>query len=152
MTTKPLEQPEFNTEQDGPETPPTQQTRFAEDISIINAPQVTFPGVASDAAIAPARPRWQKPALFGGGIFALLMIILVIARPRGTGVIEATPTPTPVGNGSAMETLNEIERRFVLLDKDMEVAEPFGQELSFPPISFALTLEDATAVQAKTRR
>lgn len=152
MTPKPLQQPEFDQEQDGVETPPAQQTRFAEELSVVGSPTVPSVRPLETAGTEKvATPKWRKPALIGGGIFLVLML-LVILKPRNQGEILPTPTPSPVGGGQTIKSLSEIERRFALLDRDMEVAEPYAQELSFPPVSFELTLEDATAVQAKSRR
>jgi hypothetical protein len=40
-----------------------------------------------------------------------------------------------------------LQRELVLLEKDVEAADPLQAKLAFPPVNFELILEDATVLQ-----
>ncbi len=123
------------------------QTFFGEESVVLPSTSVS---AEATTAVKPAPPRWIKVL---SGLIALLLILAVVGLMlinRSTdkqAQVLATPTPSP-----SPLVVSELERRFALLQADIELADPGQTELSFPPVDFTLDLQDATVLQEQNRR
>ena len=120
------------------------QTWFAEESVFVDKQD---PG----AEVPFSQPNRSKLLLLaGGGILAALvlggLLLALIWRPDSTPplVPPATVNEDPVAIGP-------LERQLLILQKDIEMADPLTSALAFPPVNFSLALEDATVLQQQQR-
>jgi hypothetical protein len=119
------------------------QTRFAEEAVILP----NLPGKKPEA-----EPRRRPSPLLLLLVvvpvaFGLFVVSLLMRGQSNRQAVTASPTPVPEEG-----TPSEIESRFAQLASDIQSADPTTFSLAFPPVDFALGLEDATELQSRSRR
>lgn len=147
-------QPDLDTE---PELTPensadvaSQQTQFAEDLSIEG---YTSQGpVLAPTETEEVVPFWKKHKLLllASGLALMVIFTLAMMMPRSNEMdpnIVVTPTPTT----EAQQALSVLQRELILLEKDIEQADPLQAKLAFPPVNFTLELDDATTLEQNQR-
>jgi hypothetical protein len=122
-----------------------QQTFFAEDV-IIDQPKM--PRLSGSSDEIPQQPKWKRYTPLGAVLTLALLSVLTagILLRQKNGTLNnpgAVPTPAP----QATTELSVLQRELVLLEKDVEAADPLQAKLAFPPVNFELILEDATVLQ-----
>lgn len=125
------------------ETGPLDQTYFAEEVAVLPNHAPSSPSIAK-------KPGPKKILIGIGAVFGLL-IVTVLFLSRGNGPMMVQVTPTPTASGSA-QVQSELDKRFAQLDTAIQLADPGATELAFPPLDFALNLQDATTRQQQRRR
>lgn len=134
-----------------------QQTRFAEDIVLNALTTKPHPTESTDPthprqAVAPVSPKRKFLPVMIGLVIALFFITAVsIFMPRND-MGSVLPTPTPAAQAEQATQLSALERELLLLEKDIEAADPLQAKLAFPPVDFTFVLEDATVLQAEQQR
>lgn len=140
--------PETDSEPDTKETAvDIQQTQFAEDV-VMTQPlhPVVTPG-AGEVPLPVRSPLKSKGALIAVlGVTAFgVMVVGMMLRPTQPGNVDIGVIPQSQIQGTSEPSV--LERELILLEKDIEAADPLQAKLAFPPINFELSLEEATLLQ-----
>ena len=129
-----------NTSQSSPEN---QTAFFEEDRFWENTPSKIPPAPLSSTAKKSSTGK--KLILIFGIFFVLLLLLATVGgsirrqmipaqiQEASTASVSATPTKAPETN---------TERAILNFKTELDAADPFGNELSFPPVSFNLSLPD----------
>lgn len=124
-----------------------QQTQFAEDVVMT---QPLHPVVHSEAGetVLPVR----SPLKSKGALIALLSVAALGVMGVGLMLRPNQPQNADIGviPQSQIQGTSEpsvLQRELILLEKDIEAADPLQAKLAFPPINFELSLEEATLLQ-----
>lgn len=128
----------------------SQQTHFAEDLSIegYNDRGPVLAPTESDVAVS----FWKKHQLplLASGLALMVIFTIALFLPRSSEIdqdIVIAPTPTT----EAQRELSVLQRELILLEKDIEQADPLQAKLAFPPVNFTLKLDDATTLEQNQR-
>jgi hypothetical protein len=133
-------------EQTPPELLPDNQTQFIGEESIWESASLpTSPKIEGEPVPPPAGPlaRYRLPLMIGGGLFTLLLVMIVVVasmRPRTTvpkAQVEPTPSPTAM-----VQPDTEYTRRLNQLKAELDTADPTKNTLPFPQVNLRLRLED----------
>lgn len=127
-------------------TADVQQTYFSEDLVLSGTPRVS---AAADDGAAPVT-GWRKYGPLGAALSVALVIVLALGlmlQPQSGPMNNSGGVPTPPPR---QETeLSALQRELILLEKDVEAADPLQAKLAFPPIDFELVLNDANLQQQR---
>lgn len=146
---KSIPEPELLETADNSPDVASQQTQFTEDL-MIEGMSGRKPVV--EPVVLSSMPFWKrhKLPLLGLGLALVTVMTIGIMLPRASQNNEdVLPSPTP-STAAALE-LSALQREVILLEKDIEQADPLQAKLAFPPVSFTLELQDATALKQNQR-
>ncbi len=120
--------------------PELNQTQFVEESIFIEK---------QEASELPEPVNKNKLYVLGAlGILAALMILslglMILLRPK-----KIAPEDITVQIDSEAREIGPLERQLMILERDIENADPLESALSFPPVNFELKLQDATQLQQK---
>ncbi len=123
------------------------QTHFAEDV-VIEDVQNELPDEATSGK-QEKKSWWKNPKIIlliaVAVVAGILMILTVLLQQNMDNVPVFEPEETQ--NQEQQEQVDELKRQLLLLEKDIESADPLQAELAFPPITFDQVLEDALSTE-----
>lgn len=138
----------YDAEDDGgadAQEPVIDQTHFTEDV-VIEDVRVAQP---TDETVKSTQPWWKTRT----GLIALaigLLVVMMVTLPLFMSLNGQIDTPIDSVSESETELeeqVSELQRQLLLLEQDIESADPLESELAFPPVDYTLTLEDALTVE-----
>ncbi|MCD8484217.1 hypothetical protein LRY65_05405 [Candidatus Woesebacteria bacterium] len=123
------------------------QTHFAEDVVIED---IRAAGPTHETESSQNTPWWkQKRIILLGAVILVGCIMMVIALSLQQSMTDL-PTQQPSQQettGNSEEEISELRRQLLLLEQDIEAADPLEAELAFPPVTFDKVLEDALSAE-----
>lgn len=125
--------------------PITDQTHFAEDVVI----EDVHATIASEKSEKPTQPWWKSRNGVIGiaiGVLSVLMIFSVLLMSLHSQ-IDSPIDMIPESERKSQEQVGELQRQLLLLEQDIEAADPLESELAFPPVDYSIGLEDALTVE-----
>lgn len=127
--------------------PVIDQTHFAEDV-VIEDIQATSSAAETEGAKAPA-PWWKTSKGIAGIVIGLLLVMIISLTLVMNLNGQMTPAPdiTSESEQGSDAQVSELQRQLLLLEQDIEAADPLESELAFPPVDYSLTLEDALTAE-----
>ncbi len=124
----------------------TQQTQFSEDVIISQPDKPILPGTEPVAETGFSQKKYLTLAGLVTGILVVLTLGILFRRPGGN---QQNPIILPGAQTASSPELSALQRELVLLEKDVEAADPLQAKLAFPPVNFELQLEDANVRQQR---
>ena len=122
--------------------PDLDQTQFIEDSVFIDR---QLPG---DIPVTASKNNNKLFILGGLSVMAFLLIssllLMMLFKPK-----DIAPEDISVEVASETQPVGPIERQLMILERDIENADPLESALSFPPVDFELSLQDATLLLQK---
>lgn len=115
------------------------QTWFAEESAMVekNNPQEEEPGKKNNTRLY----LLAGAGLLSAFLFGSLLLVLIL-RPN-----KAENPLSPSAETQESAVYGPLERQLLILQNDIEEADPLKSALAFPPVNFKLSLQDATYLQ-----